>query len=260
MLAGGSRRARGRSPGETTGRGREGSAAQGRLRGREQPREGGSRAQQHPQGSRRKLWGEQHQAPRGGSRFPQSPSVLGVRGLNTRGFRWTRGRFLPELSPLPTRSLPGDPTITSWRESAGCLPGQRSPSLGAGPAELRRRPLAPAPRTHPPPQQHPPGGGLRPLTSVGRVTEANQLQPAAGFPHARSQHPGCNALPVHNPISDTRESPPDTSSCLQTLADAPHHRVPCCRHPHTLSPWHPITRASRLPQLSPRALGRGSLG
>lgn len=145
----------------------------------------------------------------GGIQFPHSPSIQGAQGLKARGFRWTRGLF----HPLPTRSLPGDPKGTSWREPAGCWPGRSSPSLGAGPAELRRRPPAPAPRTHPPAPAAPPQRGEAPAPDERGKGEGGRPT-AAGFPHAPSQRPGCNALRVRNPIADSGESPPDASSRL----------------------------------------------
>lgn len=90
----------------------------------------------------------------GGSIFPLQ-SILEVQGLNVKDFRYTRGHFCSMPSPLPTCTLPGDPTITSRRVSQLAI----CPTGGAPPWALAQRSSAegpwPWPHARSPPAANP---------------------------------------------------------------------------------------------------------
>lgn len=82
-------------------------------------------------------------------------SILEVQGLNMRDFRYIRGHFCSMPSPLPTHTIPGDPTITSRRVSQLAI----CPTGGAPPWALAQRSSAegpwPWPHARSPPAAHP---------------------------------------------------------------------------------------------------------
>lgn len=82
---------------------------------------------------------------------PPSPKYPGGAGVKHEGLQVNKRPFLLHAKPPPHVHPPRRPYNNRLAcESAGHLPDRRSPSLGAGPKELCRRPLALAPCTLPP--------------------------------------------------------------------------------------------------------------
>lgn len=86
-----------------------------------------------------------------GQAYLPTPKYPGGAGVKREGLQVDKRLLLLYAKPPPHMRPPCRPYNNKPAcESAGRLPGRRSPSLGAGPKELCRRPLALAPCTHPP--------------------------------------------------------------------------------------------------------------
>lgn len=120
-------------------------------RARSHQRWGAPGPQQHLQGRRRKCWGDMQLPAFWGQAYLPTPKYPGGAGVKCEGLQVDKRLLLLYAKPPPHTRPPCRPYNNKPAcESAGRLPGRRSPSLGAGPKELCRRPLALAPCTHPP--------------------------------------------------------------------------------------------------------------